>query len=162
MAEKFTISLNLSYSSPTKLPSLDEKISVKPVTERNMESEMKQVMIGMQSKVLRTCRFCGKTASNKRELFEFLYNRDCLYHRAPCCKRCFGIHYNDRRIKFLGVQIPVPVNPRKGICVVCGKTVQENGRQLSMHHDSYDPNNILADTRELCNECHTKFRWGSI
>jgi hypothetical protein len=52
-------------------------------------------------------------------------------------------------IRFKGKQIPLPENPRIGICTICGKEGNTN-----LHHTKYDPKDPLAHTVELCIKCH--------
>jgi hypothetical protein len=161
VVEKSTINSSLFFSNPIVLPNLGERICANAVTDSNMESNKKQEETSMTSEILRTCKYCGKTASNQRELFEFIYNKSCPYHRAPYCKSCFGKIYNARRIHTHGMWFVLPYNPRKGICTTCGKTIKENDdRQQSMHHDNgFNPENVLDFTVEECMSCHAKERF---
>lgn len=64
--------------------------------------------------------------------------------------------YNLRHIKFKGKTVFLDNNPRIGFCSKCGKGVGEPGvRRTNMHHDEYDDKDVLANTRELCDSCHT-------
>ena len=65
-------------------------------------------------------------------------HRDEIRARDRC-----KIRFRDKRIRLLE-------SPRRGICSSCGKT----SRYTHIHHDIYDPTNILANTRELCPTCH--------
>jgi hypothetical protein len=144
------------YSNPTKLPSLDEKISAKSVSQSDTTKFIKGTETGMIS---HKCSHCGKVATNEFELEDFPINRGCKDGHSTFCKDCFNKLYNARRMRFLGMQIVLPYNPRLGICQICGKTVEENGRQMSMHHDAYNPENVLDFTVEECNECHPRERF---
>lgn len=63
--------------------------------------------------------------------------------------------YNDRRIIFHDKRIQLKENPRTNICSKCGKKYPDDLReQTIMHHEEYDPNNVLAHTVELCRGCH--------
>jgi hypothetical protein len=55
------------------------------------------------------------------------------------------------RIKFQGHTKSVPKNPRTGICSICGHI-----GKTDMHHNQYDPENILANTIEVCDGCHNR------
>jgi len=42
-------------------------------------------------------------------------------------------------------------------CVLCGKTTEENGRKLDVHHVTYDKSNLDPDLKvSLCRSCHMK------
>lgn len=42
-------------------------------------------------------------------------------------------------------------------CVLCGKTEEENGRRLSVHHTTYDKSDLDPRTKvSLCDSCHMK------
>lgn len=56
-----------------------------------------------------------------------------------------------RRINFKGKIIRLGFVPRIGICSKCGKK-----GKTDLHHEEYDSNNILANTIELCDSCHSK------
>ncbi len=42
------------------------------------------------------------------------------------------------------------------ICQLCGKTEEENGRKLDVHHIHYDKENCYPDLITLCNSCNIK------
>lgn len=64
---------------------------------------------------------------------------------------------NQKRVKFLGKNITLDRNPRLGICSECGRSVKSGEiRRTGMHHDKYDPTDVLRHTRELCTACHLK------
>lgn len=68
---------------------------------------------------------------------------------------------NTSRIVFLGKQIQLLENPRKGICSECGKTVESGEiKYTNIHHENYYPEEPLKDTRELCVRCHNNKRIG--
>jgi len=63
------------------------------------------------------------------------------------------------RIVFLGEQITLKENPRKGICSNCGRSVKKGEiKQTQLHHEKYDKSDPLANTVELCVRCHNKQR----
>lgn len=64
--------------------------------------------------------------------------------------------YGKKKIKFLGKQIHIGVNPRKGICSKCGRRVGEQITRTNMHHERYDPTDLLKHTIELCVACHVR------
>ena len=46
------------------------------------------------------------------------------------------------------------------ICQLCGKTEQENGRKLDVHHIDYNKDNLdWFNLISLCRSCHTKTSW---
>jgi len=68
---------------------------------------------------------------------------------------------NPRRIGFESKRILLDENPRTNVCSMCGrKYPEELDEQTHMHHNSYDKSDPLADTRELCRECHAKITGG--
>ncbi len=56
----------------------------------------------------------------------------------------FAFRYKNKTI-YLGY------NPRKGVCLKCGK----EGKTV-LHHEKYDDQNPLAHTTEVCYKCHKK------
>lgn len=48
----------------------------------------------------------------------------------------------------------------KGVCVLCGKTTEENGKQMFVHHVNYDKKTCCNSSPQLfvilCNNCHPK------
>lgn len=63
---------------------------------------------------------------------------------------------NRRLISYKDKTMCLAVNPRKGICGHCGKTEQEEGKQLHIHHIEYDDENPSKHIIELCHKCHMK------
>ena len=62
---------------------------------------------------------------------------------------------NQKRIMFMNKRITLKENPRKGICLNCNRTVESGDIKFTvLHHTSYDFNNPLANTVELCVMCH--------
>lgn len=61
-------------------------------------------------------------------------------------------HYTGRTIRFKDKRIWLTENPRKGVCIDCGKT----GGKTVLHHTKYDIKNPLAYTHELCIGCHSR------
>lgn len=72
------------------------------------------------------------------------------------------------QISFLGRrQVSLDCDPKTGVCNRCRYVVGEvhpvTGKVYDMdhmHHEAYDPNNVLKDTIELCPPCHNKAHWG--
>lgn len=66
--------------------------------------------------------------------------------------------FNKGTIKFKHKQIWLGFNPLTGKCSKCKRTVKSGKIKLTyLHHDIYDWNDILANTRELCNSCHMSY-----
>ena len=62
-----------------------------------------------------------------------------------------------KRVMFKEERITLPYNPRKNICLRCGKShPEELLRQTGVHHMAYYPNFPLSATMELCNRCHKR------
>ncbi len=134
---------------------------------------------------LRKCQYCGLEAHNEIDLEKFTKAKKYKHGRRNICKPCFagllrkGGRYNeghikasknwleknrDRRADSLKRRVTmkedngtfkrifVDENPRTGTCSECGSTGKTH-----IHHDQYDPDIPLANTRELCNSCHTKY-----
>ena len=60
-----------------------------------------------------------------------------------------------KKVHFLGKNISLGFNPRRGVCSICafiGRT--------DLHHIKYEPSDPLAYTIELCRPCHAKMRIG--
>ena len=50
-------------------------------------------------------------------------------------------------------------NNYNNICFLCGKTKEENGKNMSIHHTNYDKNCLCGNNCEfvpLCISCHAK------
>jgi len=68
------------------------------------------------------------------------------------------------RLKYRKTYVMLDVNPRKGICVACGKSVHKGEIKITnIHHYKYkymtktvkkDPLLALENTLELCYRCH--------
>ena len=69
--------------------------------------------------------------------------------RKPWSKRS-----SKKRITFMYQRIYIDFNPRKGVCSQCGKQ-----GLTDLHHDEYDIDNLLSNTRELCKSCHSYETW---
>lgn len=128
---------------------------------------------------LRKCQYCGLEAYTEQELELFTKAKVYLYGRRNICKSCFasllrnGGKYHDShitsgekwliknkehhnssmkaRITFNGKRIYVEVPPRTGVCSLCSKKGITH-----IHHDKYDSEHPLENTRELCRSCHIK------
>jgi len=78
-------------------------------------------------------------------------------------QRTLDLHPDHRKwlIKFKHKLIYLGFNVLTEKCSKCKKTVK-NGeiKRTVLHHDIYNWNDILANTRELCTSCHNKFRSG--
>ena len=130
--------------------------------------------------LLRKCIHCGLEANTTEDLELFCKDKLYRYGRMNRCKKCRNQQNRDplrgkltrdrlskkwnpinnlRRIKFLGKSILLKENPRTGVCTNCGRKYPgELKRQTSMHHETYDRQNPLEHTVELCVSCHNKLR----
>jgi hypothetical protein len=128
---------------------------------------------------LRKCNWCGLEAHTETELPLFTKSRRHKYGYRNICKTCFSKalregkyaeshaltchnwyinHRGERKARITFKvgdhefkRLYVDGEPRQGTCSECGIVGQTH-----LHHDSYDPNDPLKDTRELCVSCHTK------
>ena len=92
-----------------------------------------------------------KKASDKRwrlSHLEYKRKKDMEYHWKNREKH---LQMFRNRVTFLGKQLQLDSNPRRGVCSQCGFV----GR-TDLHHIKYDPTNPLANTIELCKPCHRK------
>jgi len=119
--------------------------------------------------ILRKCIHCGKEANSEKDLDLFERSPESLYGRANICWECYNKKYNIPRnpinnknlTSFRGRLQWNQVNPRTNACSECGKKYpDELKRQTHFHHDTYDPEHPLANTRELCASCHQ--RWHNL
>ena len=109
------------------------------------------------------CYACGsdKTYVCKNGTHTWLLNEPT---DLMLCKTCYNEYiYRPKQkargdyhrfIHFKGKLLLLKSNPRKGICIECGKYGYTH-----LHHDEYDESNVLAHTRELCPSCHAKESW---
>jgi hypothetical protein len=112
----------------------------------------------------RECYGCGTTISyvDKYGVMHWRFNHDArgrVLH--VLCSRCNNRYIENplrnptsqkRRVVFQDKRISLPENPRTGFCSRCGRV----DLQTHMHHESYDPDNPLSGTIELCCSCHMK------
>lgn len=134
----------------------NEFISKRPSSSIGKYCSHECHMNAMRRTVLRNCKYCGK---------EFYVKPSTVFHSGAvfCSKRCqfdwmsenmrgenspgwkgglsfgqycpkFSSEFKERVREFFG---------RK--CVECGKTEEENGRKLSVHHVNYDKNTCCHD-----------------
>ena len=69
-------------------------------------------------------------------------------------------YYNPKLMRFKRKQVYLKENPRTNVCSECGRRYPEElEKQTALHHDHYDPKNPAANTRELCNSCHSKLHY---
>jgi hypothetical protein len=58
------------------------------------------------------------------------------------------------QIGFQGRKVWLGFNPRIGVCNGCRAVVPFDCDRTEMHHEEYDPDNILSHTIEYCRGCH--------
>jgi hypothetical protein len=86
------------------------------------------------------------------------YVRDPIYNPiknekyGPINSKKWNPINNPKKIRFMNKRIMLKENPRKGICLECGKT----DCITDIHHIKYHPEDPLKDTVELCKSCHGK------
>ena len=122
----------------------------------------------------RKCYVCG---SNKTLIHKDGRRQWYIYNDEYICKKCYSRLINNPKwnkiynekwknlsIIFLGLQIFLSFNPRKGICSWCGRKKGEKfitrqgevGTILThMHHWLYVRIMPWACTEEVCNSCHS-------
>jgi len=109
---------------------------------------------------MRICLNCSsKTTRIHKTKNGTPYEHWAKYKDGFICNRCYEklINRPKRNARLLrwtpiDKQIPLKVNPRKGICQICGKVGKTNIHHFAEYHDD-DP---LKDTIELCVPCHNK------
>lgn len=133
--------------------------------------------------ILRVCKYCGLEAYNDEDLEKFVSAKKYKYGKRNFCKECWakaqrkgGEYYetkrkaslnwyyknrdkqlkkNKKRITFkeddIFIRIKLPENPRMGVCSECGSVGKTH-----IHHDKYDEQHPLKNTRELCSSCHAR------
>ena len=96
------------------------------------------------------------------------------YHKSEglLCRKCYMRIYTNpkwapitslRRIRFAptGKNYTLKENPRIGVCSRCFRSKARGEiKRTAMHHTSYDPTDVLANTVELCNRCHSQIHPG--
>jgi len=102
---------------------------------------------------IRHCLNCG---SDKTYTYGNNYEMWNKYKGGYLCKSCHNKiitvpKWSSRRITFKDKRLYVKENPRTGICSNCGST-----KDTEIHHITYDNNNPLMNTVELCSVCHGK------
>lgn len=124
----------------------------------------------------RKCDNCGstKTFVDKRGIEHWRHIRDEFGKsiRLLCCncysrlysnkKECRRI-WSEQRIVFKGKERHLDRNPRIGVCNLCRAVRGEINCQTDrlcikthMHHEAYHEDDILRETIECCQSCHTK------
>jgi hypothetical protein len=68
----------------------------------------------------------------------------------------YAIINDPKRINFKGKNKRLKINPRKGVCSLCGAMKGIDCKRTAMHHLIYDESDPLANTIELCLSCHMK------
>jgi len=112
---------------------------------------------------MRRCSNCGSDKTYVSKTGHVQWTRGL-------CKKCYNklivhpkwnsIHntiYNPRHLRWTptGGIVLLKENPRKGICLSCGR----KGRTSIHHFGKYDEKDPLKDTIELCVSCHNKEGW---
>lgn len=104
-------------------------------------------------------RFCSNCGSDKTYVDKHGYEAWRKHDGRWLCHNCYcrlvldprwSKIKNKRRLTYKGKQVFVKFNPRKGVCAWCGVTKIKT----HLHHEKYDDENPLANTVELCEQCH--------
>ena len=112
-------------------------------------------------------RRCTKCQSTKTYLDRDAY--PVWYYKLGgwICKNCYNsyrrIYDNPREIVFTptGKTHYLKENPRTGVCSRCFRSKARGEiKRTAMHHTSYDPTDVLANTVELCVGCHMHIHAG--
>lgn len=112
------------------------------------------------------CRACGETA--------YVERRDAA-KRKYCSRECYRHHYNttyfsgENNPRWRGGRalaygpgwrrIREIARARDEVCRHCGKTPEENGRALDVHHRTpfrFSGSNLLDELEALCRSCHMR------
>lgn len=124
---------------------------------------------------IRDKRICSNCSSDKTYMklgrYAVWYNSNEGYLCSRCkCKLVYEPHrtktkeaikkYNDRNnfkiLVFKDRRILLKENPRKGVCSWCGAVKGIGCKRTHMHHKEYHKEDVLKDTIELCDSCHSK------
>ncbi len=130
---------------------------------------------------LRKCRICGLEAYTEQDLEKFTKFKRLRHGRNNLCKECHnsmrkesGKYWSTtkrlsdkwhaildlNKIWFKKKRIYLNENPRTNVCSECGRRYPEELKiQTSLHHNEYNENNPLTNTRELCQSCHMKLHY---
>lgn len=138
--------------------------------------------------IMRQCVMCGSTKTypvrKKYWCWHFLnkdptksvcgYCRNKLYRaKNPEKQREYDARYCAKyperrketlrkRVMFMGKDVRLKFNPRKGVCQECGRSVSKGEiKRTLIHHLKYDTTDPLKHTIELCLSCHFKKHWVS-
>tara|TARA_Y100000310_G_C20556182_1_gene750618 strand:- start:327 stop:773 length:447 start_codon:yes stop_codon:yes gene_type:complete len=86
------------------------------------------------------CNKCGNEHNGKKKM----------------CNSCFNEKYNKQSVRYKEKYTRIPKKElRKNICFKCQKSYPEDlEEQTVLHHMSYESNNPLDNTIELCRSCH--------
>lgn len=64
--------------------------------------------------------------------------------------------YDKHSVRFKQRRVRLSFTPRNGRCEECGKEVGIDIKRTSLHHNQYHDEDVLKDTIELCDSCHSK------
>ena len=91
--------------------------------------------------ILMICNKCGNEHDTKKKI----------------CNSCFNEKYNKQSIRYKEKYTRIPnTKLRKNVCFRCEKVYPDDlDEQTILHHITYDSDNPLDNTIELCRSCHT-------
>jgi hypothetical protein len=116
---------------------------------------------------VRVCSSCGSdtTYIGKPGYEQWRIINDCYL----CSKCYFRKIINPRTHKFKEKRLVLSVAPRKNVCNRCGNRIGDTyinsqgqvvpTKRTVIHHQSYNSNDVLANSEELCASCHVKTLW---
>jgi hypothetical protein len=141
----------------------------------------RDAMEELESKDKRICYYCGTDTTYTYYVKNSIRYQWYNLKNNICCSKCYNKLvnspkwqeirnriYNPRHIYFKGKPFILPIEPRKGICSWCKRKkgdefIRSDGKpakiRTHMHHIEYHDDDILKDTIELCQVCHTKESW---
>ena len=108
---------------------------------------------------IRRCAVCQSTETTIKHCLGRADNPR-WYHKPEglICDSCYHrIYSRPRRIRFTptGRRHYLKENARTGVCSRCFRSKARGEiKRTAMHHTSYDPTDVLANTMELCVRCH--------
>ena len=121
---------------------------------------------------IRSCVSCQTTKTSLSYRDSKGHSHGHWHHKPEgwLCKKCYMRIYNNpkwnpiwnsinspRKITFTptGRVHILKENPRTGVCSRCFRSKARGEiTRTNMHHTSYDPTDVLANTMELCVSCH--------
>jgi len=94
----------------------------------------------------------------RRRYYENNQERELKLSEKWCnINRILRKSYTKRIFRFKDKRITVDHEVRIGVCSKCGKSIKKQEiKRTHLHHEKYDEDNPLNNTKELCVSCHMK------